>query len=369
MGIRFRKSFKVAPGVKVNLNKKSSSVTFGGKGAHYTINSKGKRTTSVGIPGTGLYYTDTSTNKQSKQTKQSKDTATRSIGNTGSTNSNNRKNMGCLNWLLIIILICLAISLYSYCWILAIPALIYFLTSKKYQDQKVRNATICGAVLITSLLVFSWLNAPKELNSLDVDWGSDEFYIGDTVELNITGNPSDAKIDTLELSKNNIAKLKYSDGKAIITFTDDGVTPLFFTANGTIKSNTEKITVIDKAAEEAERLAAEKAAAEEAERLAAEKATAEEAERLAAEKAAEEAERLAAEQAAAEEAERLASEQAAATQVVTEQPSEPQEPLVWIPATGSKYHTNAGCSGMNNPQQVPLSEAQNMGYTPCKRCH
>lgn len=58
MGFRFRKSFKVAPGVKFNLNKKSVGVTFGEKGAHYTINSSGKKTTSVGIPGTGMYYTN-----------------------------------------------------------------------------------------------------------------------------------------------------------------------------------------------------------------------------------------------------------------------------------------------------------------------
>lgn len=60
MGFRFRKSFKIAPGVKINLNKKSSGVTFGGKGFHYTVNSNGKRTKSVGIPGSGLYYSTTS---------------------------------------------------------------------------------------------------------------------------------------------------------------------------------------------------------------------------------------------------------------------------------------------------------------------
>ena len=53
MSLRFRKSFKIAPGVKLNLNKKSTSVTFGGKGFHHTISSSGRKTTSVGIPGTG----------------------------------------------------------------------------------------------------------------------------------------------------------------------------------------------------------------------------------------------------------------------------------------------------------------------------
>ena len=43
MGWRFRKSFKIAPGIKLNLNKKSTSVTFGGKGFHYTVNSNGKK--------------------------------------------------------------------------------------------------------------------------------------------------------------------------------------------------------------------------------------------------------------------------------------------------------------------------------------
>lgn len=43
MGLRFRKSFKIAPGVKLNFGKKSQSITFGGKGVHYTINSKVKQ--------------------------------------------------------------------------------------------------------------------------------------------------------------------------------------------------------------------------------------------------------------------------------------------------------------------------------------
>ena len=56
MGLRFKKSIKIAPGVKLNLNKNSTSVTFGARGAHYTVNSKGKKTASIGIPGTGISY-------------------------------------------------------------------------------------------------------------------------------------------------------------------------------------------------------------------------------------------------------------------------------------------------------------------------
>lgn len=58
MGFRFRKSVKIAPGVRLNFGKKSTSVSLGGKGARFTINNKGKKTASFGIPGTGLYYTE-----------------------------------------------------------------------------------------------------------------------------------------------------------------------------------------------------------------------------------------------------------------------------------------------------------------------
>ena len=44
------------------------------------------------------------------------------------------------------------------------------------------------------------------------------------------------------------------------------------------------------------------------------------------------------------------------------------ETLVWIPNSGTKYHSSSSCSNMKNPQQVTLSEAQAAGYTACKKC-
>lgn len=59
MATRFRKSIKIMPGVKLNLGKKGASVSVGVKGARMTFNTNGKQTTSLGIPGTGLYATET----------------------------------------------------------------------------------------------------------------------------------------------------------------------------------------------------------------------------------------------------------------------------------------------------------------------
>ena len=72
MGLRFRKSINIAPGIKLNLNKKSAGLTFGTKGFHHTINTKGRRTDTVGIPGTGLSYTHTSGNTSKKHTASSR---------------------------------------------------------------------------------------------------------------------------------------------------------------------------------------------------------------------------------------------------------------------------------------------------------
>lgn len=57
MGWRFRKSVKLAPGVKLNFGKKSVGVSVGGKYSGVSINSKTGVTTRTSIPGTGISYT------------------------------------------------------------------------------------------------------------------------------------------------------------------------------------------------------------------------------------------------------------------------------------------------------------------------
>lgn len=56
MGIRFRRSVKILPGVRVNFGKKGSSISIGPRGFKTTFSKKGVRQT-IGIPGTGVSYT------------------------------------------------------------------------------------------------------------------------------------------------------------------------------------------------------------------------------------------------------------------------------------------------------------------------
>jgi len=56
MGFRFRKIISVIPGVKVNLSKSGVSTSLGGHGATVNVGTSGKRTITLGIPGTGMSY-------------------------------------------------------------------------------------------------------------------------------------------------------------------------------------------------------------------------------------------------------------------------------------------------------------------------
>lgn len=265
MGLRFRKSFKVAPGVKVNLNKKSTSVTFGGKGAHYTVNSKGKKTKSVGVPGSGLYYTKTSGGSSRKK----------STSSSASSSKNSKKNGGCL-----------------------FPVLI---------------------ASIVLLLITLLMPSDNSLSSIELaaDTGT-EYNIGQSASITIKTDPENYDIPE-NAYKSSGGTINVLDGQINFSSDSSGVFDVWI-EDGDVKSNTLSFTVIDKSA------------AESAEQNSAEPTT-------------------------------------EATPEPQEQDQQPQEQLVWIPQSGSKYHIDPSCSGMENPTEITLSEAQSMGYEACKRCY
>jgi hypothetical protein len=55
MGLRFRRSIRLLPGVRWNFGLKSTSLSIGGRGARYTFGTKGARI-NAGLPGTGLSW-------------------------------------------------------------------------------------------------------------------------------------------------------------------------------------------------------------------------------------------------------------------------------------------------------------------------
>ena len=74
MAIRFRKSIKLMPGVRVSLSKSGISGSLGVNGARVSVNSKGQVRGTAGISGTGLSSTTMLNGKsKSKSTKTTTD--------------------------------------------------------------------------------------------------------------------------------------------------------------------------------------------------------------------------------------------------------------------------------------------------------
>ena len=78
MGLQFRRSIKIAPGIRINFGKKSTSISVGPRGAKVTMGTNGTHV-SAGIPGTGIYYREKVSGKGNKpniQSRQNRDCKT-----------------------------------------------------------------------------------------------------------------------------------------------------------------------------------------------------------------------------------------------------------------------------------------------------
>lgn len=70
MGFRFRKSFNLGKGLKINLSKHGIGYSIGTKGVRVTKTAKGTTRKTLTLPGTGLsYVTESKSDKDKKITK------------------------------------------------------------------------------------------------------------------------------------------------------------------------------------------------------------------------------------------------------------------------------------------------------------
>jgi len=69
MGFIFRKSLKLAPGIRLNFSKRGLGISAGVPGARLSVSSRGRVTGSTGIPGTGMRYTESVNLKSKKKSK------------------------------------------------------------------------------------------------------------------------------------------------------------------------------------------------------------------------------------------------------------------------------------------------------------
>lgn len=202
MGLRFRKSIKLGKHTRLNLNKKSFGVSFGGKGARFTLNSKGRRTSTFGIPGTGLSYTTTSGGKEKSRSKSKAKGRKVRGSSTGAA-----KPSGCL-----IVAACIGIVFIMICLVMAVVI------------GKNKNGN-------GSSVTLEWTQSDISVNS--------KAYIPN-LYLKVDGKKAnEISPPEIQISNNDICKIEYKDsnyaqviyeiiplkdGFADITATYDGVT-------------------------------------------------------------------------------------------------------------------------------------------------
>jgi len=71
MSLRFRRSMKILPGVRLNFSKSAMGLSFGVPGARISVNTRGDVYTSAGIPGTGLYAVERTSLSKGRTRKRS----------------------------------------------------------------------------------------------------------------------------------------------------------------------------------------------------------------------------------------------------------------------------------------------------------
>lgn len=324
MGFRFRKSVKIAPGVRLNIGKKSVGISAGVKGARVSVNSSGRKTTTVGLPGTGLSYSKTEKIGGSKTNAASTsasdeplDTITRPDLPPAQPQEEKKKNG------------CCGCAVYAFIALLIIGALgscIGGTDDKDKQTDTTNDGT--QAAVITQLTQTS--DAVTEID------------LGSSQTLTYTVDPSDFAMtadavyattsdsDVLAVS----AECLSDPARVEVTLTGKAAG----TANYTVRAadsdvqQTGQVTVHDRAAEakaKAEQEAAEKAAAEKAAQ------------------------------------EQAAAEAAAAQQAAQEQAAAQQSETVYITPSGKRWHRSASCAG-KNARAVTMDQVGSR--TPCQKC-
>jgi membrane protease subunit (stomatin/prohibitin family) len=74
MGFRFRKSFKIAPGIRLNLSKSGIGASVGVKGFRVTKRADGRIQRTTSLPGTGISYVTTSSGASSDNSAEPSET-------------------------------------------------------------------------------------------------------------------------------------------------------------------------------------------------------------------------------------------------------------------------------------------------------
>lgn len=249
--------------------------------------------------------------------------------------------------------------------------IVYFISARKklekdYEKRKPRDIIAATFIILLALgTILGLTNQTPNIESIQITAQS-EMDVNEHQNISIVITPENAKTDNIEyiVEDSNILDIEHNSDEITLSSSSEEGTTTVYLKSGDIESNKVEIDVVDKARiarEEAEKKAEEERLAQEAAKKAEEERLAQEAAKKA------EEERLAQEAAAKAEAERVAQAQVQQQSNQTQQVTNTE--MVWITKTGKKYHRISNCGNSKTSRQVPLSQAEASGLTPCDTCY
>lgn len=336
MGFRFRRSFKIAPGLKVNLNKNSVGITASTRGAHCTVNSKGKRTTSIGIPGTGISYTSVS-NSPFNESNGFQDKFGKQKTNKNNSDDNKQKWYKKTGWIVFMLIFFFPVGL--------------FLMWKYAKWNKFVKVAI--SVFFAILILTPSSESVKEI-TLSADT-SQKYDINEKILICCETDPSGYELNESDFIVSG-GILKITGEEIVFWAPQPGKYNMYAEKEG-VKSNEISLFVEDKEAIKQAEEKAKRKAEEEAKRKAEEEAK---------RKAEEDAKRQAEEEAKRQA--QQAAQQSAMQQSGANTPSGQEDTIVYITNTGGKYHRSTCRHLKDSKIERKLSEVIT-NYGPCGTCH
>ena len=215
MGFRFRKSIKIAPGVKLNLGKKSAGISIGNKFGGVSYNTRTGARARVSAPGTGMSYSTKLGGASSKGSNKAVGSSSNLVSSSGTTPPQKDKpprNISTiLRWAVVVFMGLSAIVFFpSFASILLafialcalpIPSVINFLAAK------LRLAGKLKAFVMFAFFLLAVMIAPTDTTTSEVPDTNDPPTIVETPE---PAESPDTTPDTAEPEEQDTANIANS---------------------------------------------------------------------------------------------------------------------------------------------------------------
>lgn len=402
MGLRYRKSISLAPGVKLNVGKKSAGISVGGKYGGVSVNSRTGARARVSAPGTGVSYSTKIGSSSSRRSKSYKDDLDLDLdhdydtdleiqsiedalennipddvdipeldmdsnNHSGSNSGKRPKKSPKKKW-------------YQKTWFIILMLIIFFPVGLfllwKYTNIK-KPLKILITALVGLIFIFANSSVLDEL-ILEIPDYQEEYLTDSHINVNILTEPEDF------LTESNSKDLEFITSSDSISFDKNGIytgdvagTYEVSVKLGSTESNTLSIHVVEREDIQEEQFTDSTAESQSNDIPVVEEHTSSDVdnELNAVSEAPEEEIPVEQEKEVTEEIvpvtpiiQEPANEVTETSNAVSSESTDNNVAMVWVDDTAKRYHIKNGC-GMDNAYQVTIDQAVSMGKTPCGRCY